>query len=107
MHAAQPARPWYRSPLSLAIAATLACAPAPRAPAQDREDGAGAPAAVVLDTVVVTANKRVENVREVGASISVVGERQLENLGASSLSDYAALIPGMQVGPPSTSTPWW
>lgn len=98
MHAAQPARPWYRSPLSLAIAATLACAPVTHVAAQDGEDGsAQAAAAVDLDTVVVTANKRVENVREVGASISVVGERQLENLGASSLSDYAALIPGMQV----------
>ncbi len=98
MHAAQPARPWYRSPLSLAIAATLACAPVTHVAAQDGEDGsAQAGAAVDLDTVVVTANKRVENVREVGASISVVGERQLENLGASSLSDYAALIPGMQV----------
>jgi iron complex outermembrane recepter protein len=36
-------------------------------------------------------------VREVGASISVIGERQLENLGAVSLSDYAAFIPGLQV----------
>ena len=45
--------------------------------------------ATTLDTVVVTANKRVENIRDVAASISVIGERQLENLGASSLADYA------------------
>ncbi|MEP6908477.1 MAG: TonB-dependent receptor plug domain-containing protein, partial [Pseudoxanthomonas sp.] len=50
-----------------------------------------------LDRVVVTANKRVENIRDVAASISVISERQLENIGASSLADYAALIPGLQV----------
>lgn len=101
MHACQSARPWYRSPLSLAIAATLACAPAMPALAQDSPDAPGRADvqddALTLDTVVVTANKRVENIREVAASITVVGERQLENLGASSLTDYAALVPGMQV----------
>ncbi|MCD9028005.1 TonB-dependent receptor [Luteimonas sp. BDR2-5] len=99
MNAFQSARPWYRSPLSLAIASTLACAAAPVL-AQDAtgvDTQPPADAAVTLDSVVVTANKRVENIREVGASISVIGERQLENMGASSLSDYAALIPGMQV----------
>ena len=50
-----------------------------------------------LDRVVVTANKRVENIRDVAASITVIGERQLENIGASSLADYAALIPGLQI----------
>ncbi|HBK45059.1 MAG TPA: hypothetical protein DDZ67_01210, partial [Xanthomonadaceae bacterium] len=53
--------------------------------------------AKTLDVVVVTANKRVENVRKVAASISVIGERQLESIGANSLSDYADLIPGLQV----------
>ena len=101
MNAFQPARLGYRSPLSLAIAGALAWATALPALAQDSASAAPAakPAdsAVELDTVVVTANKRVENIREVGAAISVVGERQLENMGASSLSDYAALIPGLQV----------
>jgi len=102
MNAFQSARPWYRSPLSLAIASTLALVAAAPAVAQD-DPGADAQAAtqadsaMMLDTVVVTANKRVENIREVGAAISVVGERQLENLGAKSLADYAGLIPGMQV----------
>src|SRR5690606_6605154 len=73
------------------------------------QDAAANPAVAAdeLDRVVVTANKREENIREVGASISVIGERQLENMGASSLSDYAALIPGMQVqnnGSPGLTT---
>ncbi|WP_187471060.1 TonB-dependent receptor [Luteimonas viscosa] len=102
MNAFPPVRPWYRSPLSLAIASTLACIAATPVLAQDG-DADPAPvagtarSATDLDTVVVTANKRVENVREVGASISVIGERQLENIGAVSLSDYAAFIPGLQV----------
>lgn len=99
MNAFQPARTGYRSPLSLAIAGVLAWAAA--MPALALEEGATAgepaPSTTTLDTVEVTANKRVENIREVGAAISVVGERQLENMGASSLADYAALIPGLQV----------
>ncbi|KRG70417.1 TonB-dependent receptor [Pseudoxanthomonas dokdonensis] len=102
MNVFQSNRPWYRSPLSLAIAATLACSLASPVSAQDAQDTApdeasAAQRAATLDTVVVTANKRIENVRDVAASISVVGERQLENLGSSSLADYAALIPGLQV----------
>jgi outer membrane receptor protein involved in Fe transport len=102
MKAFQPVRPRHRSPLSLAIAGALAWAIVAPVQAQESPD-AGAPAAqqaddaTTLDRVVVTANKRVENIREVGAAISVVGERQLENIGASSLSDYSALVPGLQV----------
>jgi outer membrane receptor protein involved in Fe transport len=101
MKAFQSARPWFRSPLSLAIASTLACVVIAPAAAQEAEqvqaaDSAEARAAT-LDRIVVTANKRVENIRDVAASISVIGERQLENVGASSLADYAYLIPGLQV----------
>ena len=103
MNAFQSNRPWYRSPLSLAIASTLACVVATPVLAQEstgpqvQTDSASGERAATLDRVVVTANKRIENIRDVAASISVVGERQIENLGASSLADYAALIPGLQV----------
>jgi len=98
MNAFQSARPWYRSPLSLAIASTLAWGAPAMAQDSSAPPLADDPAsATTLDMVVVTANKRVENVREVAASISVIGERQLENMGANSLSDYANLIPGLQV----------
>ena len=90
------ARPWYRRQLPVAIAGALACTGTP-AYAQQAVEAAARADAIALDTVVVTANKREENVREVGASITVIGERQLENSGAVSLSDYAAYIPGMQV----------
>jgi outer membrane receptor protein involved in Fe transport len=103
MNAFQSTRPWYRSPLSIAIASTLACVVATPVMAQENPDTQSqtgpvlADQAATLDRIVVTANKRVENIRDVAASISVIGERQLESLGASSLADYAALIPGLQV----------
>ncbi len=103
MNAFQSTRSWYRSPLSLAIASTLALVAAAPVVAQENSETQAEPAiasaerAATLDRVVVTANTRVENIRDVAASITVVGERQLENLGASSLADYASLIPGMQV----------
>jgi outer membrane receptor protein involved in Fe transport len=92
-----------RMPLAVAILAGLACAVPTAALAQEaqsEETGSGEARPVQatdLDVVVVTANKRVENVRKVAASISVIGEQQLENMGANSLTDYADLVPGLQV----------
>lgn len=109
MTAIQSAQPWYRSPLSISIAAALACATTLPALAQD---GAGAdqppPAprtdsATTLDTVLVTANKRQENIREVAVSISRLGEQQLEAMNATQMSDYASYVPGFQVQ--SSGTP--
>ena len=95
-------RALHRLPLAVSILAVLACAPVAAAlaqetqPAPESEDAR--PAQVTdLDTIIVTANKRDENVREVAAAISVIGEQQLENMGANSLSDYADLVPGLQV----------
>jgi iron complex outermembrane recepter protein len=95
--AASRAYPLRRTPLSLGIAGTLALLVAGTATAQEASPGVPDDAARTLDAVVVTANKRVENVREVAAAISVIGERQLENMGANSLTDYADLVPGLQV----------
>lgn len=87
-----------RMPLAVAIMAVLTCAPMAVARAQETQPADARTANVTdLDTVIVTANKRVENVREVAAAISVIGEQQLENMGANSLSDYADLVPGLQV----------
>ncbi|WP_417471708.1 TonB-dependent receptor [Luteimonas mephitis] len=87
-----------RSRLALAILAAMAFTATGAALAQDADPGRPATAdATELDRVIVTANKRVENVREVAAAISVIGEQQLENMGANSLTDYADLVPGLQV----------
>lgn len=55
------------------------------------------------ETITVTANKREEDVRKVAASVSVVGEDQLSNLGAKQLTDFADYVPGLNVT--SSGTP--
>jgi iron complex outermembrane receptor protein len=48
------------------------------------------------DVIVVTAQKREQDITDVPVSISVVGGEQLQVQGAASLTDYAAFVPGMQ-----------
>ncbi|MBQ1540743.1 MAG: TonB-dependent receptor [Caulobacteraceae bacterium] len=57
--------------------------------------------------VIVTAQKRAERAKDVPASVSVLGRRQLEDLHAGNLKDYAAYVPGLIVdsgGQPGEST---
>jgi iron complex outermembrane recepter protein len=49
------------------------------------------------ERVVVTAEKREQNIQEVPASISVINDVELDNLHATQLTDYAPYIPGFQV----------
>jgi outer membrane receptor protein involved in Fe transport len=91
-----------RRSLTTAISLTLALGMAGPAFAQQAAalpagDAAQAPSAVTLDEVVVTANKRQENIREVATSVTVISERQLENMGSTQLTDYASYVPGLQV----------
>lgn len=55
------------------------------------------------ETITVTANKREEDVRKVAASVSVVDEDHLSNLGAKQLTDFAGYVPGLNVT--SSGTP--
>lgn len=92
-----------RRPLFKAIAATLTLALA--GPLMAQQSATDAPAAdtaaaavvTTLDNIVVTANKRAENIREVATSITVLGEQQLENFSSTQLTDYAGYVPGLQV----------
>ena len=71
---------------------------------------AGAQEAGVIETageIVVTAQKRVQNVQDVPISISVISGDDLLDQGAASLVDYASYTPGMQVtnsGTPGQAT---
>jgi len=58
-----------------------------------REDDAAAD-----NVIIVTAQKRSESLQDVPASVSVLTGDQLENLHATSLSEYATYIPGLTVG---------
>ncbi|MGJ4802687.1 TonB-dependent receptor [Luteimonas sp. SDU82] len=96
MTASVPSVPARRSRLALAVVAAMAVAApaavfAQQAPADDQ---AGP---VQLDSVIVTANKRQENIREVATAITRLGETQLENLNATQMADYASYVPGLQM----------
>ncbi|MEF9977164.1 MAG: TonB-dependent receptor [Thermomonas sp.] len=107
MHASTSNRPAHRSPLSLAIAMALALSAAPAfaqdAASQEAATQDAPEKTTELKAVIVTANKRPEDVLNVASSISVVGEQQIESLGAGQLTDYAAYVPGLQVA--SNGTP--
>jgi outer membrane receptor protein involved in Fe transport len=51
----------------------------------------------LIEEVLVTAQKRTENIQDVPASVSVFHRRQLQRLYATTITDYAAYIPGLNV----------
>ncbi|MDG2535922.1 TonB-dependent receptor [Sphingomonas sp. HITSZ_GF] len=53
--------------------------------------------------IVVTAQKREQNLQDVPVSISVVSGEAMQEQGAASLTDYAGYVPGLQVT--TTGTP--
>ena len=71
--------------------------------AQNAAPAAAASDATDLDRVIVTANKRQENIREVATAITRIGEQQLENINATQMADYASYVPGLQLQ--SSGTP--
>jgi iron complex outermembrane recepter protein len=50
-----------------------------------------------LEEIVVTANKRAENLQSIGAGISVVGDQRLDQLAANSLQDFIQDVPGVNL----------
>jgi outer membrane receptor protein involved in Fe transport len=48
-----------------------------------------------LEEIVVTASKREQNLRDVAASVSALSGQQLSQMGAQSLADYVASMPGV------------
>ncbi len=51
----------------------------------------------VVEEIVVTAQKRSENLQDVPSSISVFSDDRLQQLHATSLADYAGYIPGLNI----------
>jgi len=85
----------HRTRLGHAILLTLmagGAAHAQQAPATPDAEGS-----TTLGTIIVTAEKRSEDIQQVPMSISVIDETQLENLHATQLADYAAYLPGLTV----------
>jgi iron complex outermembrane recepter protein len=76
---------WRAAPVASAL---LGCVPAARA-ADDQPEVGG------LAEVVVTAQKRTENMQDVPVSIQAFGTEKLEQMNVSSFDDYAKLIPSL------------
>jgi iron complex outermembrane recepter protein len=49
------------------------------------------------ESIIVTAQRREQTIKDIPQSVSVVGGEQLERLQAKSFLDYAALVPGLNV----------
>jgi iron complex outermembrane recepter protein len=88
---------------SLAIGSALGCvamALAVPAMAQESKTAGGE-----LAEVVVTANKRVENINKVGLTITAMSGDKLSEQRITSLEDVASAVPGLTFTPSTTNTP--
>lgn len=86
---------WLSAVSALALAgATSAAAQAQPA---DATNSAGSGHAQEVQEVVVTAQKREEKLVNVPAAITAVSGATLQDMGAKNLSDFAALVPGLQL----------
>ncbi|HEY2465961.1 MAG TPA: TonB-dependent receptor plug domain-containing protein [Steroidobacteraceae bacterium] len=79
----------------LAMLAALGLVGPLLAPASRAADAA--PSDDALTTIVVTAEKREEKIKDVPMSITALGGGSLDNLQYRSFSDYAAMVPGLSL----------
>lgn len=71
-------------------------------PASAQESGADTVAGN-LDMIVVTAQKREQNLQEVPLAVSAIGSAKLEQLQISDAQDLSSLAPNLTVTPPTTN----
>jgi iron complex outermembrane recepter protein len=84
----------HRTPLAYAILLVLAAST--QAQAQEATPASG-DQSTTLGTVMVTAEKRSEDVQQVPMSIGVIDESQLQDMHATQLTDYFSYLPGLTV----------
>jgi iron complex outermembrane recepter protein len=82
--------------LAAIVAVTPAFAQAPAPVADDSID---------MGDIVVTANKREQNLNDVGLTITAVGAEALKERKITSLEDIAGIVPGLVYTPSTTNTP--
>ena len=58
-----------------------------------------------LQDIVVTANKREQNLNDVGLSVTAIGSEALSERRITSVQDIAAAVPGLKFAESGTSTP--
>ena len=92
----------------LVSASMLALLVASQASAQTTDDTAAAPAArdqYADGDIVVTANKREQNLNDVGLTITAIGAEALATRRVASLEDVASIAPGLIYTPSTNNTP--
>ena len=80
---------------SAQVAATPSQSPPTAAPTPSPSGSTTEPE--TIERIVVTANKREENIQEVPSSVSAINDVELDNLHATQLTNYAPYVPGFQV----------
>lgn len=76
--------------LAVAIASPAAAQDADAPAAQERQGG--------VNTIIVTAQRRSEDLQDVPISVSAIGEEQLEELNIDTFEDYLDQIPSVTAG---------
>jgi outer membrane receptor protein involved in Fe transport len=94
----------YRKAAKYALLATTVLGAAPMALAQDQP--AAAPGGGQIEEIVVTAQKRAENMQTVPVSIQAFSGKKLEQMNATEFADYAKFLPSIvyQTIAPSQTT---
>jgi iron complex outermembrane recepter protein len=75
------------------------------APALAQKAPADAAAANDESEIIVTANKREQNLNDVGLTITAIGAEALKERKITSLEDIAGIVPGLVYTPSTTNTP--
>ena len=88
----------------LALVALLASTSVPTAALAQTEGAAAEPA--MQDDIIVTAQKRDENIQDVPISIQAIGTRKLDQLNISNFNEYTQLLPSVafQTSQPGVTT---
>lgn len=89
-----------RSVLRLAACAALVGSVSPAAVAQQAETATGA---VPFEEVVVTAQRREQNIQDVGISVTPLGEETLQNLNIKTATDIVRAVPSLKMNAYSSS----
>lgn len=79
----------------IALAALLGSTTLAAAPALAQSEQSAPDAPTVQDDIIVTAQKRDENIQDVPISIQALGTRKLDQLNISNFQQYTALLPSV------------
>jgi iron complex outermembrane receptor protein len=95
---------WIHRLLACGLGVTAACSAGTALAANDAEAdaGAGSGAAAANDAglaeIVITAERREENLQKTSVALQVLSATELQNAGIVQMRDLSTLVPGLQIG---------